>query len=104
VSWATGIHPFNFPLPFAQNENFSLEQIIKETWKYAKAPLRSRFTALRSGHKQGIYEKWLGSPLLQIFLPLVEKLRIHLTLYAIVKRQINLTKYTIIALIVVYFN
>jgi hypothetical protein len=41
VFWATGIHPFNFPLPFAQNENFSLEQMIKETWKYASTTLHS---------------------------------------------------------------
>lgn len=43
VFWATGIHPFNSPLPFAQNENFSLEQIIKETWKYASGSLHFLF-------------------------------------------------------------
>tara|TARA_R110002050_G_scaffold6037_3_gene25791 strand:- start:2245 stop:2436 length:192 start_codon:yes stop_codon:yes gene_type:complete len=44
--WASGILPFNFPLPFAQNENFSLEQMIKETWKYATDSLHLIFSAI----------------------------------------------------------
>ena len=55
VFWTTGIHPFNSPLPFAQNENFSLEQMIKETWKYAKATLHSHSAIASFGSPNTVY-------------------------------------------------
>jgi len=55
VFWVTGIHLFNSPLPFSQNENFSLEQMIKETWKYAKATLHSHSAIASFGSADTVY-------------------------------------------------
>lgn len=55
VFWASGIHPFNSPLPFAQNENFSLEQMTKETWKYAKGTLHSHSAIAPFGSPNTVY-------------------------------------------------
>ena len=46
--WATGIHPFNSPLPFAQNGNFSLEQNDKRDLKIRKARCTLTSLSLRS--------------------------------------------------------
>jgi len=48
VFWATGIHPFNSPLPFAQNGNFSLEQNDKRDLKIRKARCTLTSLSLRS--------------------------------------------------------
>jgi hypothetical protein len=53
--WATGTHPFNSLLPSAQNENFSLEQMTKETWKYAKATLHSHSAIASFGSPNTVY-------------------------------------------------